>query len=417
MSLFDPRTFSTDWEVFLLDKLERRVSEDKLAAFAGYLTRVCDLPVQTDWDALEFAMGINTSFAQLWGRLQQVTDRAAQLAGEFDLDLFPTGAHPTDWLLNASHIHIGTIHDETGGVGVQTRLLKYTPVFAAIASNSPVSNHYRTGFKSQRVRRRANWCSRPDTVRDPKYFQYHWGTDACQQLPGKPTLEIRVTDCASSRRFLAELATFVAAYVHHQGRRAESYCPSPQEYRDCLTNRWSASRHGLQATFLWDGGAGSGPGGRPIGSARPVAEIADEMLDDCREELAALGVSRSDLGILNTMLAKRTCQSDWVLTVHERYEDPYLFASAYAKLLRHWEIFEEWLESAPALEPAPAPDAEAILTAHRDAIGEGTYFWRTRELMGYPPPAADALLEQMIERGEIRREVTTNRGTVLHRLR
>jgi hypothetical protein len=37
--------------------------------------------------------------------------------------------------------------------------------------------------------------------------------------------------------------------------------------------------------------------------------------------------------------------------------------------------------------------------------------------MAYPPPAADALLERLIERGEIRREVTTNRGTVLHRLR
>ena len=66
MNVFNPRTFSTDWEVMVIDKLERCVSEEKLAAFAGVLQRDLDLPITTDWETLEFPLGINTSFDQLW---------------------------------------------------------------------------------------------------------------------------------------------------------------------------------------------------------------------------------------------------------------------------------------------------------------------------------------------------------------
>src|SRR5260221_11318090 len=76
MDLFHPRTVSTDWEVMIVDRLERHVNTDKLIAFAGYLQNAFDLPVNVDWNALEFALGINHSFEQLWNRIRQVTDRA-----------------------------------------------------------------------------------------------------------------------------------------------------------------------------------------------------------------------------------------------------------------------------------------------------------------------------------------------------
>jgi hypothetical protein len=67
MNLFDPRTFSTDWEVMVVDKLERCVESEKLMGFAGILNREFDLPIHDDWNTLEFALGINSSFDQLWG--------------------------------------------------------------------------------------------------------------------------------------------------------------------------------------------------------------------------------------------------------------------------------------------------------------------------------------------------------------
>ena len=106
------------------------------------------------------------------------------------------------------------------------------------------------------------------------------------KLYGAPTLEVRICDCTSSRRLLAELAAFIAAFVHHRGTQELESHYTPGDYRDCLTNRWAAARYGLQATFHWNG------------RARPVVEVLGEMLDASREELRILGVNRSDLHLL-----------------------------------------------------------------------------------------------------------------------
>jgi gamma-glutamyl:cysteine ligase YbdK (ATP-grasp superfamily) len=405
MNLFHPRTFSTDWEVMVVDKLERCVDTEKLCAFAGVLRTECGLPVQIDWNTLEFAMGINHSFDQLWNRVRTVTDRAAQRVRDFDLDLFPAGAHPVEEMFNAAHVHVGTIHDEIAGIHLENELMKYAPAFGALAANSPVWHGRRGEYKSYRIQNRANGCTRPISVRDPLLYQYSWGGDAGPKLHGAPTLEVRITDCASSRRFLVELATFIAAYLHYRGTRVEECRLSPREYRDCMTNRWAAARYGLQATFRWDG------------APRPVAEVLDEMLDACGAELEALGARRADLRLINTMIEKRVCQADFVLDLASRYPDPYCLASVYARLARHWDVFDDYLEAAPVLDPVPAPDEEGILAEHLSLIGEGTHFYRSREVMHYPPPVADEIVERMVQRGTIRREVTENRGTVLSRTR
>src|SRR5215207_7760259 len=113
MNLFDPRSFSTDWEIMVIDRLERCVSTDKIVAFSGVLSRELDLPINFDWNSLELALGVNTSFPAFWERVQRVTDRATQLVGEFDLDLFPAAGHPVEQMFNASHVHVGTVQDET----------------------------------------------------------------------------------------------------------------------------------------------------------------------------------------------------------------------------------------------------------------------------------------------------------------
>jgi gamma-glutamyl:cysteine ligase YbdK (ATP-grasp superfamily) len=403
MNLFHPRTFSTDWEVMVVDKLDRCVETDKLKAFAGFLSREYDLPVNIDWYALEFALGINASFEQLWGRIRTVTDRATQIVREFDLDLFPAAAHPVMPIMDGAHFHVGTLHDETAGLHLENQMLRYAPAFAALAANSPASRSRRGEFKSYRVRDQAHGCTTPITIRDPQLAQNSWGNDASAKLYGAPTLEVRICDCASSRRLLAELAVFIAAFVHHRGTQELESRYTPVDYRDCLTNRWAAARYGLQATFMTEG--------RP----RPVVEILDQMLDECGDELRALGVKRSDLNLLDTMIRKRVCQADLVLDLAERYPDPWCLASAYAKLIRHWDAFDGYLESAAALEPVAAPDEEAILEGHLALIGEGTHFYHSREAMHYPPPAADEIINRMLEQGMIRKEVTPNRGILLSR--
>jgi hypothetical protein len=218
-------------------------------------------------------------------------------------------------------------------------------------------------------------------------------------------MEVRITDCASSRRLLAEMTTFIAAFLHMRGTKVHQAEPiSPGDYRDYLTNRWAAARWGLQATFCWNG------------QTKPVAEILDEMLDECSEALRVLETQRDEFSVINAMLQKRVCQADFVMQLAERYPEDHALTSAYSKMVRHWNVFEEYLEKATPLEPIGAPDDDAIQQAHLDEIGEGTHFYRSREVLFYPPPVADELVEKLIEKGVLAREISSRRGTVLHRV-
>lgn len=404
MSTFEPRTFSTDWEVMLIDRLNRCVNTEKCDAFAGALRSELDLPIHTDWNTIEFGLGVNDSFPQFRERIQRATDRAAEVVGGFDLDLFPGGAHPIEWMFNASHIHVGSIHCENEGIHLENQVMKYVPAFAALAANSPFAGLRRGAFKSYRVRYQAHGCTRPSSVRDPYFSQVSWGQDAAPKVYGAPTMEVRIIDCASSRQLLVEMGTFIAAFLHQQGERVTEGRPSREEYRDTLTNRWSAARYGMQATFLWEG------------RNRPVCEVLDEMLDECGPALKRLKANRSDLVLINEMIRKRTCQADCWMSLSDRYPDPHLLTSAYAKLTRHWSVFDEYLSAAPVLEPIAGPGEEDILDEHLRHIGEGTHFYRLRDVMHYPQPLTDEIIEKMVRDGLVRREVTHTRGVLLHRI-
>jgi hypothetical protein len=84
--------------------------------------------------------------------------------------------------------------------------------------------------------------------------------------------------------------------------------------------------------------------------------------------------------------------------------------------MRHWDVFDEYLlATAPTLDPLPAPDVQAVADAHLALIGEGTHFYRSREAMSYPPTVADALIADLVARGDLVREELPHQGTVLSR--
>lgn len=418
MNLFEPRTFSTDWEIMVLDKLQRTVGEEKLMAFASLLSHELKLPVTVDWNTLECAMGINTSFTQLGERLETVTRRAAQLLGEWDLTLYRTGAHPLERMFNANHIHIGTLRDESAAITLETALLPYTAAFAALAANSALSSGRRGQWKSYRVAHNANGCAIPVAPRAPHFSQSVFGFDGGTKMQGAPTLEMRIGDAATSHRFLAEFATFVAAFVHHLGttllpkgrppalplsKVKGEWEISPGDYKNALVNRWSAAKHGLQAGFHTRDGQIA------------VTELISQMLDECQTSLETLGTRREDFKLIEAMLQKRVTQADWTNEIAGRYPDAWVFVSAHSKVARDGVVFEEWLQSAPTLETVSAPDDEEILQIHLKAIGEGTHFYRSREVMHLPPPMADEIIEKLIAQGQLRRDESAKRGVTLSR--
>jgi len=116
------------------------------------------------------------------------------------------------------------------------------------------------------------------------------------------------------------------------------------------------------------------------------------------------------------MLRKRTCQADYLIDLASRYPDPWQLGSAMTKVLRHWDVVNNYLETAPVLEPVAAPDRDAILGEHAAAVGEGTHFYASRNAMRLPPPAADAVLAELVASGRVVVETNQDGGTILRRV-
>lgn len=403
MSIFNPRTYSTDWEIMVIDRLNRSIDTAQCASFAGALSSEFDWAIIPDWRTIELCLGINTSLEGMYERICKTTDRAGEFFNNYDLQMFPSGAHPVERMFNSSHIHVGTIHDEKEAIYLENQVMKYLPAFAALAANSPFWQLKGKEFKSYRVMHKAHDCTRPMTIRDPHFSQPMWGMDACPKIYSKPTLEIRIIDCASSRRFLAEMTTFVAAFLHHLGEKVSKEMPSKKEYQDFLTNRWAAAKFGMQASFIW----GS--------KGKSVAEILDGMIDECESSLKHLGAKKKDLVMINKMIKKRICQADFGLNLAERYSDPYVFADVFSKLLRNWNAIDEFIDSAKSLEPKSILDEKAIIDQHLRLIGDETHFYRLRDAMHYPGTLTDEIIEKLLKDGLITKEETKSRGTLLHR--
>jgi hypothetical protein len=159
----------------------------------------------------------------------------------------------------------------------------------------------------------------------------------------------------------------------------------------------------MQATFSWNG--------RP----QQVGDIVAEMLTQCAPSLADLDARPTDLGVIGKMAEKRLCQADLALEIASRYEDPICLLSAYAKRLRNWNAFEEFLDASPALEPAEPLSRMEVLDEHVRAIGEGTSYYVSRSAMSYPPPQADAVLNELEASGRIVREITADGAIIVSR--
>jgi hypothetical protein len=198
------------------------------------------------------------------------------------------------------------------------------------------------------------------------------------------------------------MATFVAAYTQHRGDKISGE-PTTMAHRESIANRWVAARDGMQATFIWRG------------LARPVAEVLSEMLDECSENLAQLGARRSDFVLIEMMIRKRKCQADYLLTLAERYPDPYQLGSVVVKMLRHREAYDEFLEQGLVLDPRPPLDQDQIRELHLNEIGEATLFQHSRDIMRLPAPTVDAILKELIDSGEVCCEVIPERGKLLSR--
>jgi hypothetical protein len=375
MSAFDPLSMGYDWEVWVSKETGERLD-------MGETVRIGDeahaeLPtteIGVDEDAIENRSGPQTTFRNLLDVTERSMKVIRRVAARDKYLVWGLGAHPLYRGVCGFHIHIGSIFDFRDGLRLRARFLPYVPVLGAILANSPIHAERVSEAKSERLLTSALGMTRPPAIPVADLWQFDWGGDTNVRLPRKPTIEIRVGDSTFSERLAAEATTLAAAtmYALDSDGDAKEPTPSVAEYVDYIANRWNAAMFGLQATFRWNG------------KMKPVSDVVEEVIGFAKPGLKQLEATRADLRMIRKMAEKRQTQGDLARWLWEMNPDPYRYSMHLANIVGTYDIVEEYLKTAPTLDPVPRVEAEEILKRSlRRESGMGPLWYCNRFPIGY----------------------------------
>jgi len=351
--LFEPLTMGYDWEMAVLKETMESVGEEEIIGLSDEVRNA--LPwcrVGIDEDLLEARLGVVKRWDELVRKNTEYMEVARKLAARKKCVLLPIGSRPTEQCSIGSHIHTGTCSDLPRALALKNRMMRYVPVFVAIAANSPVYRFASGEYKSYRISTNADWCSDPQQPFHPRLGRGTWGEDITVKVWWNNTVELRCCDSASDVNLMCELTLLTAGLMHglSDDLDVETMECTEEDVRWTAINRWRAAKYGLQAKLIWDG------------EERPVAEVARKVIDIADEGMSVLGAGRRDLSVIGMMLKKRQTQADFVSAIQRSDPDPHSLMRTIATIYeKDHDAFKKYLEIAPALPAIEAMSIEAFL--------------------------------------------------------
>lgn len=351
-STLEPLTVGYDWEMAVLTKTGENADQRDVESVADEMrSRIAWAQTGTDMELLESRIGAISSFDELLTKSEAFESQLRKVLRTRGYLLFRAGARPFEREPIGSHIHVGSLCDWASAVRIQNAMVPYVAPLAALTANSPVYRSRSGLYKSYRVASFAESCSRPQQVVVPELSQPSWGEDVCVRLAWGPTVELRACDGASSTRLMCEVAVLTAGLMYHLSRHTDRSGDgvSRDAFLAAMTNRWRASKYGLQAKFIHDGVDGV-----------PAERLLTDAVEMAQDGMKLMGATSDDLVLVREMLKKRQTQADFQLAVFARERgDAHRLQLALANIQRDPRAFETYLKKAPALpilEPAPYQD-------------------------------------------------------------
>jgi hypothetical protein len=283
-------------------------------------------------------------------------------------------------------------------------MMRYVPVFIAIAANSPVYRFMSGEYKSYRISTNADWCSDPQQPFHPRMGRGTWGEDVTVKVWWNNTIELRCCDSASDLNLMCELTLLTAGLMYGLSRNlsVDTIECTEEEVRSTAVNRWRACKYGLQAKLLWEG------------KEKPVTEVAHKVMSLADEGMAVLGAGEKELRIIRRMLEKRQTQADFIAAVQKGEPDPHSLLRTLATIYdRDHDAFKRYLEMAPVLPVAEPMDIEEFLLSKI-----------TREMSAFEvgvrtplsPYDFDRVIEKLESEGKIRVEMDEKWGRRISRI-
>ncbi|MBL1072796.1 glutamate--cysteine ligase [Nocardia sp. 2] len=293
-------TLGVEWEVALVDKTTRDLSNTAAAVFEA-----CeDLHAQDGTpqitkellrNTVELVSGVHDTASEVVDELHATMDRVRRAADPLGVDLFCAGTHPfaqwstqqltrsahydelierTQWwgrqmLIWGVHVHVGISHPEKV-FPILNGLLPFYPHLLALSASSPMWAGVDTGYASNRALmfqqlptaglpfQFDNWTQFEAYVHDQTktgVFEQlggmHWDI---RPAPKWGTIEVRICDGTPTRTELSALVALIHCLMVDLDHRVESgeQLPPPLPPWHVQENKWRAARYGLDAIIITD---------------------------------------------------------------------------------------------------------------------------------------------------------------------
>ncbi|MGW4241830.1 glutamate--cysteine ligase [Nocardia sp. NPDC004722] len=293
-------TLGVEWEVALVDKRTRDLSNTAAAVFeaCGDLRGWDGTPQITKEllkNTVELVSSKHDTVSEVVDELRATQDVVRREADKMGVDLFCAGTHPfaqwsaqqltrsahydelierTQWwgrqmLIWGVHVHVGISHPEKVFPILNAMLQSY-PHLLALSASSPMWAGVDTGYASNRALmfqqlptaglpfQFENWSQFEGFVHDQMktgVFEQvggmHWDI---RPAPKWGTIEVRICDGTPTKSELAAIVALIHCLIVDLDRRVESGEPLP----DILPpwhvqeNKWRAARYGLDAIIITD---------------------------------------------------------------------------------------------------------------------------------------------------------------------
>ncbi|MFJ4658477.1 glutamate--cysteine ligase [Nocardia sp. NPDC088792] len=320
-------TLGVEWEVALVDKQTRDLSNTAAAVFeeVGDLRAWDGTPQITKEllrNTVELVSGKHDNVGEAVDELRATQDAVRRAADRLGVDIFCAGTHPfaqwstqlltrsehydelierTQWwgrqmLIWGVHVHVGISHPEKV-FPILNRLLTSYPHLLALSASSPMWAGVDTGYASNRALmfqqlptaglpfQFENWrqfeAFAHDQIKTGVFEQLggmHWDI---RPAPKWGTIEVRVCDGTPTKTELAAIVALIHCLIVDLDRRVESgeALPAPLPPWHVQENKWRAARYGLDAIVITDADS----------NERLITDDLSEMLNRLEPTAKSLG--------------------------------------------------------------------------------------------------------------------------------
>lgn len=293
-------TLGVEWEIALVDKTTRDLSNTAAAVFEACPDlhsgdRHPQITKELLKNTVELVSGVHDTVGEVVDELRATQDAVRRVADPLGVDLFCAGTHPfaqwstqqltrsvhydelierTQWwgrqmLIWGVHVHVGISHPDKV-FPILNHLLPSYPHLLALSASSPMWAGVDTGYASNRALmfqqlptaglpfQFDNWSQFEGYVYDQTktgVFEQlggmHWDI---RPAPKWGTIEVRICDGTPSKAELSALVALIHCLIVDLDRRVESgeTLPDILPPWHVQENKWRAARYGLDAIVITD---------------------------------------------------------------------------------------------------------------------------------------------------------------------